>query len=334
MGRRRGGVGGRSRAVSGWRLPALPQIGGCFAKTQGGSCGGADRGDGERAGRRLSAAGMSGTSGDCCRARPDVGGRRRRAWERGRRVRWLDWEGDGVGRGRGRVLSQAALGGRFREFDDEDDEEGRESQSSSDSDSRAGDLGTSNKPSLTFNAYLAPDARSTKYRLRRAPCQRNSWPASVTVANALLPTGASATCQGQYRDLAAEISSPPAILSTRLPPTIKPLCVTLQMIYREKPIDSIFAPCLLHKHERFAACLNDANHRTIHAELRYGHLLQHTNISEARRLRTYQFHSRLLRDAQYYRSCELLENAESPDCLGAPTNDNPAIGNLRLFPGK
>ncbi|KAJ7622993.1 hypothetical protein B0H17DRAFT_1219090 [Mycena rosella] len=46
-------------------------------------------------------------------------------------------------------------------FDDEDDG-GRESQSSSDLDSRDGDLGTSNKPpSLTFNAYLTPDARST-----------------------------------------------------------------------------------------------------------------------------------------------------------------------------
>ncbi|KAJ7189871.1 hypothetical protein GGX14DRAFT_580302 [Mycena pura] len=47
-------------------------------------------------------------------------------------------------------------------FDDEYEEDGRESQSSSDLDSRDGDLGTSNRPpSLTFNAYLTPDARST-----------------------------------------------------------------------------------------------------------------------------------------------------------------------------
>ncbi|KAF7344696.1 hypothetical protein MVEN_01630000 [Mycena venus] len=47
-------------------------------------------------------------------------------------------------------------------FDDEDDEESRENQSSSDLDSRDGDPGTSNKlPSLTLNAYLTPDARST-----------------------------------------------------------------------------------------------------------------------------------------------------------------------------
>ncbi|KAJ7633811.1 hypothetical protein DFH06DRAFT_1479419 [Mycena polygramma] len=45
---------------------------------------------------------------------------------------------------------------------DDDGDEGRESQSSSDLDSRDGDLETSTRPpSLTLNAYLTPDARST-----------------------------------------------------------------------------------------------------------------------------------------------------------------------------
>ncbi|KAJ7619957.1 hypothetical protein DFH06DRAFT_1234517 [Mycena polygramma] len=45
---------------------------------------------------------------------------------------------------------------------DDDGDEGRESQSSSDLDSRDGDLEASTRPpSLTLNAYLTPDARST-----------------------------------------------------------------------------------------------------------------------------------------------------------------------------